>query len=219
MSARKHTPRRRGAGFTLLELVIGVAVMGSTLLAVGLAFQRASGSYEDGQVDRALQSQAHRVLDRIASQFLDAGVGQFAAPPLAPLGASDVTFRRASGFDGVNVQWGDFQTIRLELEDGELDDGADNNGNGLVDERVAWEITNEGLPNEERRVLTRWVRELAVGELPNGVDDNGNVLQDEQGLSFELQGDVLTIRLTLERLARGGRVVTYAVETSVRLRN
>lgn len=214
----RRLEQSRGAGFTLLELVIGLAVMGSTLLAVGLAFQRASSSYEDGQVDRALQSQAHRVLDRVAAQFLDAGAGQF-APPLGPLGASDVTFRRAAGFDGVNVLWGDFQTIRLELEEGELDDAADNNGNGLVDERVAWAITNEGLPNEERRVITRWVRELAVGELPNGLDDNGNGLQDEQGLSFELQGDVLTIRLTLERLARGGRVVTYAVETSVRLRN
>lgn len=213
------TPARARRGFTLVEMMISLAVITTTFLALGLAFERASDTYEDGQVDRALQAQAHRALDRIARPFLDAGVGQIPVQPLAPLGSSDVTFKRATGWAGGAVQWGEFQSFRLELEEGEIDDNADNNGNGLVDERVVWWITNEGLPDEERRPITHWVRELASGELPNGADDNGNGLQDEQGLSFELRGNVLVIRLTLERPARAGRVATYAAETSVRLRN
>lgn len=203
----------------MVELLIATAVMGTTLLAVALAFSRASASYEDGQVDRALETQSHRALDFIVGQFLDAGVGQIAPAPVSPAWASTVTFRRAQGFDGVAVQWGDFLTIALELEDGELDDGLDNNANGVVDERVASWIQNQGQPDEERRVITRWVRELALGETLDGDDDNGNGLVDEQGLSFELQGNVLVVRLTLERIGNQGRIVSQAVETSVRLRN
>src|SRR5262245_43945957 len=148
--------RRSSAGFTMVELLISLAVMSTTLLAVALAFERASDSYEDGTVDRALEAQSHRALDAMARQFLDAGTGQIAAPPAAPLGASTLTFRRATGFDGTNVVWGDFLTFALELEEGEINDALDNNSNGLVDERVVWQIRNQGLPDEERQVVTRW---------------------------------------------------------------
>lgn len=213
-----RTARARG-GFTIVELVIAMAVMTTTLLAIGLVFERASRSYEEGQIDRTLEAQAHRATDFVVRQFLDAGVGQIVAPPLAPLGASNITYQRAQGWNGAGVDWGGLLTLRLELEEGELDDGADNNGNGLADERCLWWIANEGQPDEERRLVTRWVRELAPGETANGADDDGNGLQDDGGLSFELQGNVLVVRLALERVAYRGRIASYATQTSVRLRN
>ena len=207
------------AGFTLLELLITVAILGTTLMSIAISFKRASASYEEGRVDRELETQAYRALDFMAREFIDAGVGQIPAPPTAPLGADSITYRRATGFDGVNVLWGDFTTIELELEEGELDDAVDNNGNGLVDERIAVWIVNEGQPDERRRVITRWVRELLEDEIADGDDDNGNDLEDERGLSFELQGNVLIIRLTLERIGYQGRIVTTTARTSVQLRN
>ena len=203
----------------MLELLIALAVMSTTLLAVAFAFERASESYEEGQVDRAIEAQSHRALDFIARQFIDSGTGSFTVPPPPGLGASTLTFRRATGYDGANVQWGDFLTLMLDLEEGEFDDGLDNNNNGLVDERVLQQVRNLGQPDEERQVVTHWVRELAAGELPGGGDENGNGLVDEQGLSFALQGNVLAVRLTLERIGSKGRTVTSTVETSVRLRN
>ena len=215
----ERVTRRRRAGFTLLEMLITVALLGTTLLSIGVSFERATAAFEESRTDRDLETQAFRALDQIAGEFLDAGVGQIPLPPSAPLGSDSITYRRAAGFDGVNVLWGDFVTVELELEEGELDDGADNNGNGLVDERVAVWIENKGQPNERRRVITRWVRELLEGEIANGNDDNGNALEDERGLSFEMQGNVLVIRLTLERIGYKGRNAIATVQTSVRLRN
>jgi hypothetical protein len=67
--------------------------------------------------------------------------------------------------------------------------------------------------------LVNWVRELLEGELPNGLDDNGNGLIDESGLSFEIDGDTITIRLTLERFDAEGTLITRTVETAVTLKN
>ena len=46
---------------------------------------------------------------------------------------------------------------------GEIDDGLDNNGNGLVDEgQVVW-ITDLGLPGQRAVVLCNWVSEALDG--------------------------------------------------------
>jgi hypothetical protein len=68
-------------------------------------------------------------------------------------------------------------------------------------------------------VLCGSVRPRAPGEIANGIDDNGNGLVDEAGLSFELSGRTLTIRLTLERPDRVAGTLSRTVTTSVRLRN
>jgi hypothetical protein len=70
-------------------------------------------------------------------------------------------------------------------------------------------------------VWARDVSDLLEGEIENDADDNGNGLVDERGLSFEIDdtGNVLTIRLTCERLDEGRRPLRKTVETAVRLRN
>jgi hypothetical protein len=52
----------------------------------------------------------------------------------------------------------------------------------------------------------------------NGADGNGNGLVDERGLSFSLDGDILTIRLNRSGTT-GGQVINAFVQTSVSLRN
>jgi hypothetical protein len=95
----------------------------------------------------------------------------------------------------------------------------DNDGDGRIDEgQVVW-IENPGIPGERRMVWARNVADLLEGELDNDADDNGNGLVDERGLSFEAVGDVLTIRLTCERLDEGRRPLRKTVTTAVRLRN
>lgn len=53
----------------------------------------------------------------------------------------------------------------------------------------------------------------------DGVDNNGNGLIDEEGLSFELDGSTLIIRLALEKVDHKGRTHTVSNETSVTFRN
>jgi hypothetical protein len=117
------------------------------------------------------------------------------------------------------VTWGDPRTVRFEYENGELDDGVDNNNNGLADEGVVVWIENAGQPDERRSVWASGVREYLAGETFNGEDDNENGLSDEAGLSFAIDDDVLTIRLTLEDRGPSGVLITKSTETSVHVRN
>jgi hypothetical protein len=93
--------------------------------------------------------------------------------------------------------------VRFDYEEGELDDGADNNGNGLVDEGCLFWTRDVGEPSEKTHVIARGVREYLEGEEPNLDDDNGNGLEDERGFCLERVGEALVIRLTLERQVSG----------------
>jgi len=197
-------------------MCIGVSVFSALILSVYYTIDAATGAYDEAQSRAWVDSQAHKTLDFAARQFLDAGAGEFV--PADPLGESDISYRRPVSYLGGVLNFGPLMGFQLELEDQEIDDGIDNNGNGLVDERVLVWLQDVG-PNQTRSVRSHYVRELLEGELPNGVDDNGNGLADEPGFHVALQGDVLTVRLTIERFDADNRLLTKTVETSVNIRN
>jgi hypothetical protein len=62
------------------------------------------------------------------------------------------------------------------------------------------------------------VAALLEGELANGLDDNGNGLIDEPGLAFTVDGNDVTVLLTLEREVRGGRSIARTFTSTVRCR-
>ena len=108
----------------------------------------------------------------------------------------------------------------LELSPSEIDNGLDDDGNGLIDERLLVRITNPGDPDEQRSVLARGVRALLEGEVDNGLDDNGNGLADEAGFALDMDGGVLSVRLSLEIVdPEGGDNIIRTLETSLTLRN
>ena len=219
MKLRRIHCRGRSAGMTLIELLLGVVVLGMLLGALGVVTVRGSSASRSSMSASELDSEARRILDAISAELIQAGRLGLVPEPLAPWGSSELAYQRNVGFAANNVVWSSTERIRFEYEPSEADDGADNNGNGLVDEGLIVWTRDPGLPNERNRVLGRWAREYLEGEVPNGFDDNGNGLVDEQGLSFEVQGDVLTIRLSLERADAEGRLLTRTVQTSVNIRN
>jgi len=202
-------------GFTLVESLIAVTLLAVMFLAVIQTSSRASDAFDEGSTEHTLSTTVHRGLERIvrAIEFSD---GSLLASAGA-LGKDDVTFQTPASFAGGVVTWTP-QRIFAELEPGELDDGLDNDGDGLVDERRVVLLENVG-PNETRVVLASGVTELGEGELANAVDDNGNGLKDEAGLSFSASGDVITVRLTCQRQDDGRRLLTKTAETAVRLHN
>ena len=114
---------------------------------------------------------------------------------------------------------GDPRRIILELAPGEIDNGLDDNKDGLADEHQVVLILNPGLPGEQRVVLANRVSELAQGELPNGLDDNGNGIADEAGLSFDQAGQLVTVRLTLLGIGSDGATLVRSATDSFTLRN
>jgi len=212
------TTRRGNAGYTILELMMSVVLLGTILTAIGLSARSASDMYRESQFEHELETQLHRTLELIATQLTVSGRDLTPEPDTA-FGTAALTFKRCDGWDGDAPIWSQPLQIALQLEDGELDDGSDNNGNGLVDECVIVFVNDAGSPTAAETVKCHRVRELLAGEDFNGLDDNGNGLIDEPGLCFDVEGNVLTILLTLEGIDPDGRLVTKTDQTAVRIRN
>jgi hypothetical protein len=190
-------------GFTILELAIASTVAILMLAAVYAVTSESTDTARLGTNVAVLEGGASRALDRIATQLVAAGLETLDPPD--PLGIASLTFRKATGADAGEVTWGPRESIGIRTF-----------GN---DREVVWvrDVDAEDGPREI--VLVGSVRALAEGEIANGIDDNGNGLVDEEGLSFELTGRTLTIRLSLETRDRVGGVLTRTVSTSVKLRN
>jgi hypothetical protein len=137
----------------------------------------------------------------------------------SPFSTTQVDFQRAVGSVGPSVVWGDPERILFEYSPGEVDDGVDNDANGLIDEgRVVW-IQNAGSANETRATLCNWVREYFEGEEDTGVDDNGNGRIDERGFSIDIEGNRAHVRLSLEQRGSEGLSIVRTLERTVTFRN
>jgi hypothetical protein len=125
------------------------------------------------------------------------------------------------GFGAGGLMLGPLRSIRLDYTQGEIDDGVDNNSNGLVDECRVVLVPDVGGAPGQAIGLAGFVREYLEGETQDDADENGNDLMDERGLCFDYDDvtQVLTISVTLERLTSQGTRVTGTAVTSVRLRN
>jgi len=212
----RSTAERR-AGFTLVELVVAVALFLLLMSSAIVAARGGMDAFKSSQDLSDLETRARRALDRSVYELLAVGASELAPNPTGDFGTATLEFRQAVGLDGTAPVWGPLQALTLELAPGELDDGLDNDGNGLIDDGVLV-LTRDVGGADQRIVLCRGVRELAEGEAPNGDDDNGNGVIDEAGFNVHRVGDVLFVRLTLEEPVPTGSLVR-TLETSVRIRN
>ena len=133
---------------------------------------------------------------------------------------TELTYTRAVGWEGETTLTTAPRTLRLEMEPGEANNGADDDGDGLVDEGILVLIEDLGLPTEKRRVLARGLAEYAKGEVFNGVDDNGDGLVDEKGFAIERMGAALEVTVTLEQRPPGrDETIQRTLRSSILLRN
>jgi prepilin-type N-terminal cleavage/methylation domain-containing protein len=218
MSAR-HTRRAR-AGHSLIEMLLVLAILGVVGGAVALVGLTGEDAFRAETVRTALDGQAREVLGRLTRELRGSSSGSISALPQSPAWDTNLNFDQPSSIAPTTgaIVW---RSMRLELryEQGELDDGLDNNGNGLVDEGRVVLLRGWGEADEQAVVLVHGVREYLEGESFNGLDDNANGLVDERGLSFERDGDTVTVRLSLECRDSDGHPSVRSAETSALLRN
>ena len=212
--------RRAGErGVTILEMTVATAaftvVVGGVFSVLATGTQAVQATTVSGQLER----KADRIARRIGRTAILAGSATLLPSPQAPLGSSQVSFRRSQGWANGAMVWGPVISIGMEDDINDPEDGIDNDGDGCVDEATVVWRRDVGGPNETSEIWVENVRRLSDGETLNGQDDNGNGLVDEAGLSFVLQGATLVIRLCLEQRGLDGRVVTYMAQDAVRLRN
>ena len=192
----------RSGGFTILELMIAMAIIILVAMNASIVMRTGTDIAETQRRMEALNSQANRTMDRMALAIMSSSVSGIVPAPKAPANSEFLEYAPSVGFDGSTVQWGDPERI-------ELDGGTS---------QVVWS-SNPGTPGERRIVWSNWVSGFLEGEIENGADDNLNGLDDERGLSFDMDEDQITIRLTLTRKDDEGRDFPVTVNSRVTCRN
>lgn len=217
--------RTRRAGFTLVEIAISAVVLSMLFGGIALATVSSSGAVSEGLSQAEVDKLTGRVLARMIDEFESAI--QTSLTPTAALtagGSPTIDYSQDLGWDDLNDQLaGAGEVVRIEFDDAPNDpaNGLDDDGDGLIDQGHVYLVRNPDDPVDEQRItLAKGVARMLEGEVADGVnDENGNGLVDEQGLWFTLDGNELTIRLTLERVGANGRRYVSTAESSVFLRN
>ncbi len=208
MRIHAHSPGPRGrtcprSGFTLLEVLVAAALAGVLLFNIQLLVNDAREDLEDTTLQSEVNLQAQRALDRIALAVMGALASDVHVKKSAPDSSDTIHYTSVVGFEGGQPVISEPQSIALTAQSGR---------------EVSW-YSKPGTSEETRVVWARHLREFCAGEVANGLDDNGNGLVDEKGLAFEVDGPMVTICLTIERLGRDGKLVTKRLETRVTCRN
>lgn len=218
----------RRSGFTVIEMLISLGILGSLLLISMRVGTSSSSAYRQATTGAQLSAEAKLTVDRVAMELQLASIGTF-VPDLDAGGVrntSSLAFQQLVDIVGAVPVYGgpspgQVALLELRLAPGEADDGLDNDGDGLVDERSLVLVRDLGAGSEVEVTLCSRIAERFEGEnlLPDGQDDNGNGLVDEAGFDIERNGDVLTLRLTVAGTDFRGQAMTRTAETAVRLRN
>jgi prepilin-type N-terminal cleavage/methylation domain-containing protein len=211
---------RSRSGFTLLETVVVVGVLGLVLGSVG-AFQLRADEAAKSQLQRAeLEARARRALERVADELMGVAQSRLDPDPDGEIAADSISFQRPSDVSpqGV-VDWSARSRLEFELEPGEDADGRDDDGDELVDERRLVLVHDWGTASERRVVLCNGVAALGEGEWDNAIDDDGDGAKDESGFGVRRIGDVLLVHLRLQRSRAGAEPLSVELATSVVLRN
>lgn len=189
------------SGFTLIEVCIALALMAILFVKLTLIVDEASKTHRRETVSMALEDRALLVLDRISYAVIGTDPDELFPDPAAPFFSDRIEYRVSLGVEDGEVVWSDPEVIGLAEDPSQL----------------YW-ARNEGGPSEQIVVWCRTVAPWFANEIANGIDDNNNGLTDETGLSFVLEGNSVTIRLTLQRLTKEGPI-RHTRETVVMCRN
>lgn len=211
--------RSRESGYSLLELAMAAVILTIMLGSLALLGGSSAGALSAGTSQAELDAQLRRTIARIGDELLPSGLSAITPAALAPEGAAELSYRKSGGPVGGQNSWVDPRRFAFGYETGELDDGLDNNGNGLVDEGVVTWTIDAGLASEHAVVLCHGVRELDWREEDNDLDDDGDGLVDERGFAVQRVGNVLRLGLTLERRDAQGYSIVRSLETTVQPRN
>lgn len=189
-------------GFTLLEVLIALVVVGLIIGNVAMVMRSSDAAYDTETSMADLELQIDTTLDRIGVALMSASLASLDPNAAAPAFHTQLEFTQSLGVQDGEMVLGELERIELVVEDG----------------RVVWKEKPNQI-DERMIVWSRWVSEYLAGELKNGVDDNGNGVIDENGLVFVVQGRQVTVHLTLTKADAGGRELVQTRTTVITCRN
>ncbi len=220
MKPIRTRPARATAGMTIVETVLGLTLFVIMSGAAIVAASRGVGAFRATSLNMSVEGRLQRAMQRATSELLASSRDVITPIVLDDdAGSSDLTFQCAIDYQADAIVWGPVSRLVLEYDTGEINDGLDNNGDGLIDECALVLIRDDGGPNEKRVVLCHNVREFAEGEEENNADDNGNGVEDERGFNVHEEGGLLVFRMTVEEQDAEVGTIVRSLQTAVRVRN
>lgn len=220
-----HTLRNRQrattrAGFTLIELVLAACIFGLLLGGVTYFQSKASSHSREISARSRAETQARRAVERVLDELCGISSALLVPDPTGALGSDQIAFQKPVTVSNAGVvAWSAQNRLALALDDGETDNGLDDDGDGLVDERRLVLTRAFGAPNQTTTTLCHGIASWYPGELGNGVDDNANGATDERGFNVQRVGDLLHVRVCVQVAAGPGEIADWTVDTAMRLRN
>lgn len=200
-------PRARG-GFTLLEVVIALALLALIALNVQLVTKCGTTAARTGALRSSLESELELTLDRISFALMSAEGSEIEGPVPAPIHSSFVRYASVLGRDELgNVVLSPTQEIAWasHAEPGATAGGISAMGKATMGKstmdggRVTWTEDADAL-HSRRITWSNSVPLVYQGEVAdNAADDNENGLLDEHGLAFSREGEEVRVFLTVER--------------------
>ena len=195
--------RRRSAGFSLIEAMIALVLLGVVVTKLTIVIGEARNTQSRESSHLILEDRARQVLDRISYAIMGSDAQSLIPDTEFPAHHSELRYRVSMGVEDGAVVWSDPEIIGLSP---------------LDPNQIYWG-TNVGEANERIIVWCNVVSDLLEDEFANGMDDNANGLADEDGLTFVLDRSSVTIRITLRGEDDSGNEIRHTVQTMVTCRN
>jgi prepilin-type N-terminal cleavage/methylation domain-containing protein len=214
----KHASR---SGFSLIELIISIAIMTIIVLAIYGVLEISTSTYHTGTAKTQMENVARSIVQYIAANVQAASRGTIrdpntgAAPSqLSP--SSTITYQVSLGSDGSgNLTLGAPHTVAWTLDDSNPLDVMVNIG------KVTYTDGDLGF-TKDLGVNVAQNLDLSDEVPANGVDDNGNGLVDEAGLPglcFIYNNGSLLILCTVQGMDHRGQLIQATVHTTVFIKN
>jgi prepilin-type N-terminal cleavage/methylation domain-containing protein len=197
MSRIPETARK---GFTLIEMTIAMAIVGSVLAGIFAVISTSNRAFQTTSASTRVDNLVVETLDQITRRLRASKLSTITPVQSPPFSSNRIDFQRSTDFVGGAAVWS--PTERIIFQNGQ----------------VQW-IQNLGLANQTTTVWADNVPTYLQGEVANGADDNANGLIDEGGLCFTFTGTSVVVRLTLRVRSSSGAVLTHTAQEQVFFRN
>lgn len=194
--------RARVEGFTLLEVMISIAVLSILVVGIYSALSASQSMYATGITRQEIQDRVRRALNDIQMELRQSSGGTGAAITFGTSGTGgdqSVTFCMCTGFAAGVATYGTPITITTINGDGENDNGADDNNNRMVDERkivrtqtgrptkVIADNVKEGSLIFTRTLTAGLVDRIRIDLTLLGVDARGRVIEATDNVTIDLR--------------------------------
>src|SRR5262245_9855808 len=106
-----HAPRR--AGFTVIEAVIALTLVGRVLIRLMLVMDEARRAHQEESLSMALEDQAMELIDRIAYAIVGSSRESLTPALAAPFPMAEIRYQISLGVEDGAVVWSDPEVIGL----------------------------------------------------------------------------------------------------------